>query len=92
MSEREVVEVPAITLLPRLLVLGLIALLWWGCGTTCPRKMDTRCNGSVVELCGSNLKWQRVMNCADVKAARPGASPKWKCADTGQGCACVPAE
>ena len=82
--------------LMRWVILGLLlrylVLFTAGCGTACPQVKASRCNGAVVELCGSNKRWQRVMDCAQVKAIRPGAAPRWRCAETGQGCACVPAE
>lgn len=50
-----------------------------GCGTTCPQVKATRCSGSTVELCGSNKKWQRVMDCAQIKPISAGAPARWAC-------------
>jgi len=66
-------------------------ILLSGCGSPCQQIKETRCNGSVVEACGSNKKWQRVMDCTQVKAIRPGAPTKWICGQTTTGCTCVPA-
>jgi hypothetical protein len=68
----------------------LILVFLGGCGSPCLQIKDTRCNGSVVELCGSNKKWQRVMECAEVKAIRPGAPTVWSCGETTTGHTCVP--
>jgi len=68
----------------------LCVVLAVGCGSPCLQVKTTRCNGSLVELCGSNKKWQRVMDCAEVKAIRPGAPTTWTCAETAKGCICIP--
>lgn len=69
----------------------LISMFLMGCGSPCPQIKATRCNGSVVELCGSNSKWQRVMDCSQVKAITKGAPSIWVCTDVpGKGCTCVP--
>jgi len=66
-------------------------LLLAGCGTTCPKVKETRCNGQLVEVCGSNLKWQRTLDCAQVKPMRPGAAPTvWTCKETPEGHTCQP--
>lgn len=81
----------------RMIVLTLLCLTLHGllclvmaCGSPCLQVKTTRCNGSVVELCGSNKKWQRVMDCAQVKAIRPGVPTTWTCAETVKGCTCAP--
>lgn len=68
----------------------LAVLLVAGCGSPCLQVKATRCNKSVVEACGSNKKWQRVMDCAEVKAIRPGAPTAWACGATSTGCTCIP--
>lgn len=66
-------------------------LLWASCGSPCQQIKTTRCNGSVVEACGANQKWQRVLDCAQVKAIKPGAPTKWSCAEVAdKSCTCVP--
>ena len=66
-------------------------LLCSGCGSPCQQIKATRCNGAVVEACGSNRKWQRVIDCAQVKAIKPGVPTEWSCAEVvGKGCTCVP--
>jgi len=71
----------------------LIAILCLtACGSPCKQVRATRCNGSVVELCGSNLKWQRVMDCAEVRAIRPGVSDAWVCKSVDGNCTCVAVE
>lgn len=73
----------------RCLIVAL--LLFGGCSSPCQQVKATRCNGSVVEACGSNQKWQRVMDCAQVKAIKKGAPTEWSCAEVaGKGCTCVP--
>jgi len=75
------------------LTLSLVmALLWWwaGCGSPCLQVKATRCNGSVVELCGSNGKWLWVMDCAEVRTIQPGAPETWGCGETTTGPTCVP--
>lgn len=73
---------------------GLIAvlLLWGGCGSPCQQIKATRCNAQIVELCGSNQKWQRVLDCAQMKPTSNTNAPKdWVCRETGQtGHTCVP--
>ena len=60
------------------LVMGLA-----GCGSPCAERGVTRCSGSIVEVCGSGAKWQRVMDCAE---AKPGA---WACTSGAGGCTCI---
>ena len=76
----------------RIILLCALCGMLAGCGPACPQPKASRCNGAVVELCGSNKKWQRVMDCAAVKAMRASAPARWRCAESAQGCACVPAE
>jgi hypothetical protein len=66
-----------------------IALLFSGCGTTCPHVKATRCNGQVVETCGASKKWMRTMDCAQVKPLKPGAPLNWTCRETPDGHTCV---
>lgn len=70
--------------------LFVLLLLLVGCGSPCQQIKTTRCNGSLVEACGSNKKWQRVMDCSQVKAVKPGAPTDWVCGETTTGCTCVP--
>lgn len=72
----------------RMLIAALV--LWAGCGSPCQQVKATRCNGSVVEACGSNKQWQRVMDCAQVKALKAGVPTEWVCGETTTGCTCVP--
>lgn len=65
-------------------------LLGAGCGTTCPKFKATRCNGQVVETCGANKKWQRAMDCSQVKPLKPGAPANWTCQQVGEEHKCVP--
>jgi len=71
----------------RATLLGL--LLTASCGAPCAQPNVTRCNGSLVELCGSNLKWQRVMECAQVRPLPAGPSGAWVCKTADAGCTCV---
>ena len=67
----------------------LVALLLAGCGAVCQQVRATRCNGQIVETCGANKKWQRAMDCAQVKPIKPGAPSNWTCgkkADAGHTC------
>lgn len=66
------------------------SLLLVGCATTCPKVKATRCNGQVVETCGANKKWQRAMDCSQVKPLKPGAPSDWTCGKTQKGHTCVP--
>lgn len=68
----------------------VLTLLLAGCGSPCQQVKATRCNGSVVELCGSNQKWQRVMDCAQVAPIKTGAAAKWVCGEKNGKCTCVP--
>jgi len=68
----------------------LISIALGGCGSPCLQVKDTRCNGQVVEVCGSNKKWQRVIECFQIKSIKPGAPTKWTCGSTATGCTCVP--
>jgi hypothetical protein len=74
----------------RLLVSILLALFASGCGSACKTVKETRCNGLVVEMCGSNQKWQRVMDCSQAKSIRPGAPVTMVCGQTTTGCTCIP--
>ena len=71
-------------------VILLAALVFMGCGTTCPKLKATRCNGQIVETCGANKKWMRAMDCSQVKPLKPGAPSNWTCGMTSTGHACVP--
>ncbi len=73
------------------LVIAVLVLLG-GCGSPCQQVKATRCNAQIVELCGSNKKWQRVMDCAQVKpVSSSSTAPKdWICGETSAGHTCVP--
>jgi hypothetical protein len=63
------------------------------CVPVCDTK-ETRCNGSLVEVCDSNGQWQQVMNCAEVIG---GDGAAWSCCparegDAGLVHACLPAD
>jgi hypothetical protein len=66
-----------------------MALLGAACGAPCQMPNSTRCNGSVLELCGSNSKWQRAMDCSKVRPARDAVPVRWSCGETDAGCRCV---
>ncbi len=69
----------------------LILVVLSGCGSPCPQIKDTRCSGSVVQVCGSNKKWQRVMDCSQIKVIKAGVPQIWNCSEApGKGCTCVP--
>lgn len=69
----------------------ICSMVFAGCGSVCPTVKETRCSGSVVEVCGSNKKWQKVMDCSQVKAIKKYASKSWSCSEVlGKGCICVP--
>lgn len=72
--------------------LTIALLLWGGCGSPCQQIKATRCTGNIVEACGSNKKWQRVMDCAAIKPTTAPNAPKvWKCAEVpGKGSKCMP--
>jgi hypothetical protein len=72
----------------RLVIVVLLGLT--GCGSPCQQVKATRCNGSLVELCGSNQKWQRVLDCAQVKAFKAEAPAQWTCGEKDGKCTCVP--
>lgn len=72
----------------RLILAALVLVA--GCGSPCQQVKATRCNAQIVELCGSNKKWQRVMDCSEVKPVTPTAPKTWTCAETAAGCTCVP--
>jgi hypothetical protein len=67
-----------------------VSLVVMGCGTTCPKIKATRCNGQLVETCGANKKWQRALDCSQVKPMKPGAPATWTCGETEKGHTCVP--
>jgi hypothetical protein len=72
----------------RLLIFGLFLL--GGCGSPCQQVKATRCLGDVVEICGSNSKWQKVMICSQVTSISSKAPKKWVCGQTTTGHTCVP--
>lgn len=72
------------------ILVALLLALAGGCGTTCPTFKLTRCNGQIVEICGSNKKWQRVLDCTEVKAIKAGAPTAMVCGSTAKGCTCIP--
>jgi|AMFO01.1.fsa_nt_gi hypothetical protein len=59
-----------------------------GCVHVC-RAMQTRCNGPYVEICDEGGRWQRVMNCDDVRG--PDGGPWMCCPSADGGHACLPA-
>jgi hypothetical protein len=44
------------------IVLCVVLIMNSGCAT-CINAFDTRCNGTVLEICGSNHEWHRVIDC-----------------------------
>lgn len=72
----------------RILIAALVLL--GGCGSPCQQVKATRCNAQTVELCGSNKKWQRVMDCSEMKPVTPTAPKDWVCGETKTGHTCVP--
>lgn len=71
------------------MILAVMFLLI-GCGSPCQQIKATRCNAQLVELCGSNKKWQRVMDCSQVKPISEKAPKSWICGETTTGHTCVP--
>lgn len=67
------------------------ALLWSACTPVCSQIKATRCSGSVVEICGSNKRWQRVMDCQQAAPITSSAPKAWRCAEKPEGSTCVPA-
>jgi len=68
-----------------------VSFLLIGCGSPCQQIKATRCNAQIVEVCGSNQKWQRVLDCAQVKpTSNPNAPKDWVCGETTTGHTCVP--
>jgi hypothetical protein len=67
-----------------------VLLLWAGCGSPCQQVKATRCNLQVVEVCGSNQKWQRTLDCAQVKPITPNAPKEWMCGQIPTGHTCIP--
>ena len=73
------------------LIAIVLAVTLEACVPVCAN-MQTRCNGSYVELCDGQGQWQRVMTCDDVA----GGDEPWVCcmADVGEdgesGHTCVP--
>jgi hypothetical protein len=61
-----------------------------GCGSPCQQVKATRCNAQIVEACGSNKKWQRVLDCSQVKPISEKAPKDWVCGETTTGHTCVP--
>jgi len=69
----------------------VVLVLCAGCGSPCQQIKATRCNVQIVELCGSNNKWQRVLDCTQVKSiSNPNAPKDWVCGETTTGHTCVP--
>lgn len=71
---------------------GLIVcmLLIGSCTPVCPQIKVTRCVGSVLEMCGSNKRWQRVMDCSKITPISKTAPKQWVCTKTDAGCSCQP--
>jgi hypothetical protein len=65
-----------------LIFLTIAFVLGWlltGCtAPVCPT-LATRCEGSTVELCGSDGQWQTVADCAEVARTSGG---QWACGET----------
>lgn len=74
----------------RYLLLFSLLLLGEACGSPCQQIKATRCNAQIVEACGSNKKWQRVLDCSQVKPISPQAPKNWVCGETTTGHTCVP--
>ena len=77
------------------ILVSLLLVLAGGCGTTCPTFKLTRCNGQIVEICSSNKRWARIMDCSQVKPVLPGAPNYWHCGQTRTGdgsYSCLPTE
>lgn len=70
----------------------IVAILLSGCGVVCPQVRATRCNGQIVETCGTNKRWQRAMHCARIKPLTTGVPLIWTCGKTDTGHTCVPRE
>lgn len=70
----------------------IIVLLFFlqGCGSPCQQIKATRCSGDVVEMCGSNKKWQKVMICSQIVPISVKAPKKWICGQTTTGHTCIP--
>lgn len=66
-----------------ILVAAILVALWCilaalsGCAT-CQRPA-TRCNGSILEVCGSNSRWQRGIDCSQTINMHTGQPEPWKC-------------
>ena len=59
---------------------ALIALaLLTGCPAPVCATLATRCEGSAVEICGSDGQWQTVLDCAEVARTSGG---EWACGET----------
>jgi len=65
-------------------------LLATGCGTACLKVGTTRCNGQVLETCGTSKIWQRALDCTQVTPLRPGAPMDWTCGKVEKGYGCIP--
>jgi hypothetical protein len=74
----------------RYVFLVLLLPLLSSCGTTCPRIQETRCNGQIVEVCGANNKWQRVLSCAQIQTTHSATSTKWTCVAAPPKHTCLP--
>ena len=72
----------------RALILCLLLLV--ACTPICPQIKETRCVGSVLEMCGSNKRWQRVMDCDKITPISKSAPKQWMCTKTSAGCSCQP--
>jgi hypothetical protein len=59
----------------------IAALFLAACGGGCPIE-KTQCNGSTVEICNSDERWEDVMDCADFE---PG---NWVCVEAGETATC----
>jgi hypothetical protein len=68
----------------------VVLFLVGGCGSPCQQIKATRCSGNVVEICGSNMRWQRVLSCSEIVPFSPKAPKAWMCGKTTTGYTCIP--
>jgi hypothetical protein len=66
-------------------LLVVLTLAAKGCTPPCQVK-TTRCNQEILEICGPNEKWHRVMDCSQITPITKNAVKHWKCYKTN----CVP--
>jgi hypothetical protein len=74
----------------KLLILAFFLLP--ACATPCSQLYATRCDGTQVQICGSNNRWQRVLECSQLKAIKLGAATKWQCGASEGAHTCIPVQ